>query len=168
MACAFAVFAVLVVAAVSKFRSPSATRGATVELGVSPRLASLVAPVELGTAALLLVRPSVGAVCAVVLLTAFTVVLGRVVRSGRTVRCGCFGAANSSPVNALTLLRNASLIAASAVAGFAPAATRVQAGEVVASALVALGIVSAGLLLHALADVRRVTGAVFPSARSGV
>lgn len=168
MACLFAVCAVLVVAAASKLRSPGVTRTATEELGVAPSLAPLVAPIELATAALLLLRPSLGAACAVLLFSSFTVALVRVVRSGRTVRCGCFGASTSAPVTAVTLLRNGALIAASAVAGVASPVAGVASANVVASGCVALGIVSAGVLLLALADLRRLTGAVFPAVRSEV
>ena len=148
-------------AAVSKLRSPAATRATTLELGVSPRLASLVAPVELGTAALFVVRPSIGAAFAVALLVTFTVVLGRVVRSGRMVRCGCFGATTAAPVNSLTLMRNAALTLASVVAGFASSFAGASGDELAASALVGLGLISTGLLLHALAELGRTTGSVF-------
>lgn len=168
LACAFAVAAVLIGASVSKLRSPALTRAATNDLGAPIWLAMFVAPVELVSAVVLLVRPHVGAVLAVVLLTAFSVLLRRVVLSGRVVRCGCFGAGTSEPVTQVTLLRNFGLIGVSVVAFFAPPAFDASASELMASACVALGVVSTGLLVLALADLRRVTGAVFPTARSEV
>ena len=165
LACVFAVCAVLVTAAVTKLRSPVATRAATKDLGAAPWLAPLVAPTELVTAALLLVRPPLGALCAIAVLMTFSVMLVRVLRSGRTVRCGCFGAATSAPVNAATLLRNGALVLVSVLAGFAAPVGQVSFDNLLASVCVAIGIVSTGLVLLALADARRITGAVFPSAR---
>ncbi len=165
LACAFAVCAVLLVAAASKLRSPAQTRVAARELGVGPWLAPFIAPVELAIAGLLLARPALGALCAVALLLTFTILLVRVVRSGRTVHCGCFGAAATAPVNAVTVLRNVGLVGASGFAGFATPVVGTGTDEILASACVGLGILSAGLLLLALAELRRTTGAVFSSIR---
>ena len=164
LACAFAVAGVFVVAALAKLRSPAAVREATVALGVPRSIAAFIAPAELVVVALFLVAPRLGAATATGLLVLFTVLLRRVLATGRTVRCGCFGAGSDAPVTSVSLLRNGALIAASLLAWPAPSVRAVDAVELSASLAVALGVVCAGLLLHALAGLRLATGSVFPSA----
>ena len=60
-------------------------------------------------AALLVLVPGWGGVAAFGLLAAFTAVLATVIRSGRVVRCACFGASDSDPVSRRHLIRNALL-----------------------------------------------------------
>jgi hypothetical protein len=58
------------------------------------RLLAIALPVlELATAALLAVLPTVGAVLAVTLLALFICVVGLELRAGRRLRCSCFGGA---------------------------------------------------------------------------
>lgn len=166
LACAFAVAGVFVVAAVAKLRSPAAVREATVALGVPGSLALVIAPVELVVVTLLLLVPRVGAAAAVGLLVLFTVLLRRVLTTGRTVRCGCFGAGSSAPVTWVSLMRNVALIAASLLAWPAPSLLTIDAVQLWAGLAVGLGVVCVGLLVHALAELRLVTGSVFPSPRS--
>lgn len=168
LACVFAVAGVFLVAAVSKLRSPTATRDATEGLGVPGWVGSLLAPVEFAVASLLLAVPRVGSAAAASLFVLFTVLLRRALLSGRTVRCGCFGAGSTAPVTSVSLMRNVALIAASLLAGFAPSIRGVDGARFGASLVVALGVVCGGLLLLALAEVRRVTGSVFPSIRAEV
>ena len=109
---------VLVVAAGAKLRRPEATAGELAALGLlaAAPLARLVPLVELATAATLVVAPAWGGVVAFALLAAFTTVLVGVLRSGRVVSCACFGGIAERPVSALTLARNAALLALAAVA----------------------------------------------------
>lgn len=168
LACAFAVAAVFVVAAVAKLRSPAATREATIALGVPAGLARLIAPVELGVAMLFLAAPAVGAAAAIGLLSVFTALLRRVLAAGRTVRCGCFGAGSAAPVTSVSLIRNIGLITASLLAWPAPSVLTIDTVQLLASLAVGLGVVCIGLLVHALAELRLVTGSVFPRPRSEV
>lgn len=80
-------------------------------MGLPVPVAALVAVVgaELLTAALLVVRPRWGAVASIALLVAFSGVLIRVLRSGRQIRCGCFGANHREPVSVVEVARNAAL-----------------------------------------------------------
>ncbi len=166
LACAFAVAGVFVVAAVAKLRSPAAVREATVALGVPPSAAAFIAPGELVVGALLLLVPSVGAAAAAGLLALFTALLGRVLSAGRPVRCGCFGTGSADPVTSVSLLRNVALIVVSLVAWSAPSVVGIDAAELSAGLAVGLGVVCVGLLLHALAELRRITGSAFARPRA--
>jgi hypothetical protein len=114
---------VFAIAALAKIRSPRATQRSFVELsipGISEAsrarlLFSIVVVVELGLSALLFARPQTGALLALVPLAMFTFVLYRVVRSGRSVRCSCFGSASSTPVTTTSLWRNALFMGAAFV-----------------------------------------------------
>jgi hypothetical protein len=115
---AWALGAVLVVAAVAKLRHPLATATDLAELGLAgPALLARLIPVaELATAGALFVAPPWGGVVAFALLAAFTAVLARVLRSGRAVSCACFGATSSRPISAATVARNVLLLAMAALA----------------------------------------------------
>jgi Methylamine utilisation protein MauE len=69
---------------------------------------------ELGVAAVLGASPRVGAVAAMAALALFTGVILREIGAGRRFRCGCFGGTDSQVVGAVTLARNAALVAAAA------------------------------------------------------
>ena len=101
---------------------------------------------ELALAAGLVLVPGVAAPLAVGLLAAFSVVLGRALRDGVAVGCGCFGTARRGPVSSRDLVRNAVL----AALGLAVAADR---GTVVAALALAL----AGGLLGLVVRPRRPT-----------
>lgn len=113
---------VLVVAAVTKSRHPGRTAEELEAIGLRwPRaLAWVLGPVELATAAVLVVSPAWGGVLAFALLSGFTVVLVGLVRSGRPVPCHCFGSLSREPVSGLTLVRNAGLLILAAVAAASP------------------------------------------------
>lgn len=157
---------VFVVAALAKLGSSGATIRAAKELGAPAWVARLVAPAELLTVLALIVRPPVGVALGAALLGAFTVLLVRVVRSGRTVRCGCFGAANDATVTSTSVARNVGLLGLCAAAAFAPALHSVALADAVPAAVVGGSIVLCALMAGAVIDVARVVGSVFPSARA--
>lgn len=97
---------------IAKALSLSSTREDFEEMGIrSPALAvPLVCAAEASTALLLVVRPRAGAVLALLLLTAFSGVLAAVLRSGRQLRCACFGAVSRRPIDGRDLARNALLL----------------------------------------------------------
>ncbi len=84
-------------------------------------LARIVPPAELALAGLVLVRPGVGGPLAAVALLAFTAVLARALRSGRSVSCGCLGPLSRRPVSGATLARNGVLVGLALVAAASPA-----------------------------------------------
>lgn len=100
-------------AAAAKAIALDATRRDFAELGVRrPDIAvPLVCVAEAVTAFLLVLRPRAGAMVALFLLTAFSGVLVSVIRSGREVRCACFGAVSRRPVDVRDLVRNGALAA---------------------------------------------------------
>ena len=78
-------------------------------LPVPALMLALVVGAEFATTALLVAQPVAGAVVALLLLGAFSMMLVSIVRSGRQVRCGCFGANHREPVSMLEVVRNAGL-----------------------------------------------------------
>ncbi len=112
LSAALALAIVLVSAGLVKLRRRPATANDFAQLGLpqANRLAVIVPLIELGCGALLVVVPGWGGVLAFGLLSMFTAVLVGVVRSGRVVRCPCFGAADQSPVSVRHLVRNAGLL----------------------------------------------------------
>jgi hypothetical protein len=161
LACLLTVVAVLAAAALTKLGQRDRVRQSTRDLGVPDYFSVLVVPAEIGVSVLLLTMPGVGAIAAVMLLSAFTVVLARVIRSGRTVSCGCFGSTASAPVSMISLARNGALIVLCGPAAFAPRVTNVRADEFLAAGVIGGGVVLAGLLVGALAQVRAHTGSLF-------
>jgi hypothetical protein len=138
-------------AGVAKLLAPRPTARSFAALGVPPGLARVVPYVELALAAGMVLAP-ITAIGALVLLGAFTIVL---VGADDGVRCACFGSASSEPVSWVQVLRNGFLAAAAAVAsGSTP---RVPS---LAAVLTTAGIAAIGLLVLALADLKRKTGAV--------
>lgn len=109
---------VLAVAAVAKLARRSGTGEELAQLGLlAPDVLAWVVPVvELACAVLLVVVPAWGGIAAFALLAAFTVVLVRVLRSGREVSCNCFGALSRRPVSTWSLARNGVLLVLAAVA----------------------------------------------------
>ncbi len=88
---------------------PAAARS----LGTPAWMVPLVAPLELmlGVSLIAGLGVVVGAALAVVLLVAFTVVLGRAIRSPDPPVCACFGQWTAKPVGVGSLVRNGVLIA---------------------------------------------------------
>jgi hypothetical protein len=160
LASAVCLVVVFVVAAVGKLASPGGARRATSVLGGPSWFAPLVVPAELGIAALLLIRPALGSLAAGIMLAVFTVALARVVRSGRTVSCGCFGSADSAPVSGRTITRNVALLAVCVPAAFAPSLRSTTGDTLIGALVVAAGGLAIALMVTALADIRRVTGSL--------
>jgi len=119
-AAGMAVGAALLVAGAAKLARPSWAREAAA-LGVPAWLARPVPAVELLVGAGLVTgvarRPL--AWVAVVLLGAFTAVVGRSLAAGRRPVCACFGAWSSRPIGGRTVARNAVLLALALVAAVA-------------------------------------------------
>lgn len=113
---------VLAAAAVGKLRRPGATVDAVRALGVPAALASAIArslPAVEVAVAVLLVLPRTrvaGAVAAMVLCSAFTVLVALNLAQGRRPSCGCFGSAGTQPISGRTLVRNATLVAMAVMA----------------------------------------------------
>lgn len=108
--------AVFAWAAFSKAIDRPGTVLAAVDLGVARRAAGPVAlalPLLEALAAALTLVPAtseVGALLALVLLTAFSVAIAVALRAGRRPPCHCFGARSSRPIGADSLVRNAALM----------------------------------------------------------
>lgn len=108
--------AILVVAAMTKLGNRRRTEAdfAALALPFAGPLAVAVPLVELAVAPALLIRPRVGAIAALALLTSFTVVLARALlvarRRGSTISCSCFGSLSRRPITSATLARNVVLI----------------------------------------------------------
>ena len=138
-------------AGVAKLLAPGPTARSFAALGVPPRLARVVPFVELGLAAAMVVAP-ITAVASLMLLGVFTIVL---VGADDGVRCACFGSASSEPVSWVQIVRNGFLAAAAAIAsGATPHIPSL------AAVLTTAGIAAIALLVLALADLKRKTGAV--------
>lgn len=125
--------AVLLVSALAKLADRERAADAAVGLGVPERLrwAAPAVPVAELALALLLVVPATsrgGAVGAVVLLAAFTVVIAANLARGRRPACNCFGRLDPGPIGGRTLVRNGVLIGVAVVAASGEAAA---AGDLV-------------------------------------
>jgi hypothetical protein len=106
-------------AAVAKVRDSGALRGFlrashVPDRAIGPLVAATVAA-EAATAGLLLAYPRIGFPLALLMLAAFSALLGRALRRPVRVPCGCFGR-SATPVGAEHLIRNA-VLAAVAVTG---------------------------------------------------
>ena len=150
-ASAIAVACVLFAAAAAKFARPGDTARSFRNLGLrSPHLLSRLVPcAEVAIGALLLGRPVLGGWCAFALLVCFSAALVPVVRSGRRVSCGCFGASSAAPVTVLSLVRNAAL----ALAALSATMTE-RLGGGLPVPLIAAGALAFGALTLALAEIR--------------
>ena len=113
---------VFATAAVSKALDRPGTRQAAEDFGLARRYAALAAiglpAVEILIAVSLLVQVTAraGAVAALLLLVAFSVAIGRLMRRGEAPECHCFGQLQSSVAGPSTLARNAGLAVLAAVA----------------------------------------------------
>lgn len=75
----------------------------------APRLAVQVPAVELATAVLLIAAPVGGAIVALVLLVAFSILLALRLNDGDEVPCKCFGSMRTRTISWVDLARNAVL-----------------------------------------------------------
>ena len=104
---------VLLVAAITKLAAPQSWRQQAADLGVPAVAAASVPYVEAVLGALLVVQFQrvVMAWCAVVLLTAFTVLLVVRLAQGRRPPCACFGSLTPKPIGPASVVRNVVFIA---------------------------------------------------------
>lgn len=152
-------------AGMAKWQRPRGTAASFAGLGLpAPEtLARAVPLTEVVVAALLVVVPRAGAVAALVLLAAFTVVLFGAVRRGAEVGCACFGAAKPRPVSGTDLIRNAGLLGFAGVAAAADGPTLPALADVIA---VSTAFVFGVVVLHLL-DLRRAIGRVWDNRLAG-
>lgn len=113
----WALAAMFLWAAVAKTLDQDSTRESFETLGlVAPRLLSRLVPiVEVAISAALVFIPAWGGIGAFGLLVVFTAVLIGVLRSGRQVRCACFGSATNAVVSGVSVVRNFGLLIVAAV-----------------------------------------------------
>lgn len=116
-----ALAAIFVVAGVNKLRDMARTQADLEAMGLPawlvPTLSFRLPIVELAVAAMLLIEPlaGVGAACALVLLSAFTMVIAVNLLRGRRPACACFGALAQSPISWNSVARNLALMAMAGV-----------------------------------------------------
>lgn len=138
-ACGVALAAVFVIAGGAKAARPAQTAAGFIALGLpaAATLARLVPLSELVVAAVLLAAPRPGGIAALVLLAAFSALVGRALRRGVAAPCNCFGAARGDPLSTLDLVRNAALAGLGAAAMIAgrPVAPGVPAAAAVLAAV---------------------------------
>ena len=167
-AAALALAAVFAWAALAKVRERQATVASFRGLGLpAPRTLSVVVPVaEAALAVALVAAPVPAAFFALVVVLAFSVVIGRAVAAGSSVGCACFGGvADDRPVSVLELVRNGAL------GGLAVVATGAGAGPALWPSLPALVIVTVLVALGrvgiAAAELRRAGGRIFATPLPG-
>ncbi len=150
---------VLAWSGVAKLRGLASTISAFERIGLpKPGLLGRAVPVaELAVAGALLVAPRLGALAAIALLVAFTGVLLTIIRSGRSISCGCFGSTNAEPVGPADIVRNIGLLFAAAVA---LGATDLVRPDLPALVVVSLSALVVGLVM-AMASLRHQVGSVF-------
>lgn len=104
--------AVFAFAGGAKFADQEATAQGFHDLRLpnAPRLAVQVPAVELATAVLLIAAPVGGAIVALLLLGAFSVVLWRRLAEGIEAPCKCFGGTRTRPISQADLVRNGVLM----------------------------------------------------------
>jgi hypothetical protein len=118
-AAALVLAAVFAWAAVAKIVARPATVSSFRGLGLpAPASLAVAVPVaELGLAVGLVLAPAPASLAALLVLLAFSVVIGRAVAGGSTVGCACLGGgAEDRPVSVLELVRNGGLGALAIVA----------------------------------------------------
>jgi hypothetical protein len=158
--------AVFAWAGAAKAVAPQRTTTAFRSLGLpgAGGLARVVPALELITAAALIVSPRLGAAAALALLGAFTVFVVSALAGGRTVGCGCFGAARpDDQLSWLEPARNLLLAALAVTALFADQLTAPSAPALVAVGSAAM----AAALGLGLARLRQRVGAVWTTPLPG-
>jgi signal transduction histidine kinase len=115
---------VFVWSGVTKVRRPALAAMALVDFGVArrvwPRLGLALGVTELALAATLAVVPRAGAIVAVAILWAFTLVIARSLRTGERFPCACFGE-SADQLSGRTLARAALLAGLATVLACRPA-----------------------------------------------
>lgn len=98
-------------AAIAKFAARHEIVGDFSDMGLpAPQIVLAgVIVAEVGAAGLLLAMPRWGAALSIALLVVFSAVLMSIMRSGKQVRCGCFGANHREPVSIVEVARNGAL-----------------------------------------------------------
>lgn len=144
-------------AGAAKAVAPQRTKRTFASLGLPSALATVVPAVELALGAGLVLVPGVAAWAALAMLVAFSALLARVVVRGEAVACGCFGSARPEPVSFVDLVRNGLLITTAAAVAIGGTDADVPG---LAATITASGLAAVGLLVVALADLKRRTGAV--------
>ena len=119
--CRLALVGAFVAAGIAKLSARDRTRTEFTEIGVPyPKMAAWAVPIiELIVAVALALFPAWGAIAAFTLLTGFTTTLLSIIKSGRTVRCACFGAIATAPVGKNQVYRNLALMAMALVVALA-------------------------------------------------
>ena len=110
--------AVFLASGALKIRDPSWPEAARV-LGAPSFIIPVIAPLELGLGALLVVGLARGpaAIASLGLLVAFTVMLVKAIRAGDRPVCACFGVFSARPIGIWSVVRNVVLLILAAVAG---------------------------------------------------
>lgn len=156
LAAAWALAGVFAWAAAAKLIRPAATASGFARLGLpAPRALALAVPlVEGALAVLLLARPALGGMAALLLLTVFSVLLTVRLRAGQRTGCGCFGTSARAELSSVELFRNAGLGTGAllALGASAPGLPTLPALIAVSSASVS------GLVLLTLLQVRSESG----------
>ncbi len=106
---------VLAAAGATKLLDPGSLRKTFLEFGVGEllsRLSAALPAAELVVALGLMIEPTArwAAIAAAVLVLLFMLGIANAIRLGRRPDCGCFGALNSEPIGARTLIRNGILL----------------------------------------------------------
>jgi len=144
-------------AGVSKGRRPGRTATAFRGLGLpaAGALARVVPLAEVALGIVLVMRPRLGGVVALVALAGFSVVLAAALRRGVRVACGCFGGSGAQPVTVADLVRNALLAVPAAAALAVPGPVGVPG---LPAAVAATAATVAGLVVVALVRLRATAG----------
>lgn len=137
---AILVAAVFTWSAVAKLRDRGAVARDFAAIGIpfAPFTVIAVVVAEFVTAGLLVARARIGGIAALALLAMFSAVLASVIRSGRDISCGCFGANQSEPISAADLVRNGALAVLAALALGGDRAAGIELPAVMVVSLVAL------------------------------
>lgn len=115
---ATALAALFLFAGIAKIVQLPLTKGSFQQLGLpfGNTLAVVVPIIEIALALVLIIRPAIGAIAALVLLGLFTAVVLRALLSGVQGGCGCFGATANSQVSSNDIVRNGLLAGAAVLA----------------------------------------------------
>ena len=114
--------AVFVIAGAAKVALGAAWPAQARAMGAPMPIATVVPAIELVVGAALVTRVAMPlpALAAIVLLVAFSVLIGRQLVDGRHPPCACFGAWSHRPLSGAHLVRNAVMILVAIVALWAP------------------------------------------------